>query len=210
MVCLRLAYTIYFRVMPAKEEQQERRWTKLKFLCLVSSTLLRVSGTYRVPLALEQLRDVVCKLLHFSASFFWELLLYLMYRWPFEPAPTLTKKYFLIHNNDYTYDNTYTEVWRFAVIQSINWTCARWTFTMGSMTLVKTLPPVLGGYCDISYDFSAFWLTWNDVYAYDVKVPYWWFSIVFCQISFTCSSYRGVLYETVLVISQHYTVAVVG
>ena len=34
-------------------KQKERRWTKLKFSCLVFSALLKVSGTYRVDLALE-------------------------------------------------------------------------------------------------------------------------------------------------------------
>ena len=34
----------------------------------------------------------------------------------------------IIHSNDYTYDYTYIEVWRFAVIHSKNWTPARWVF----------------------------------------------------------------------------------
>ena len=36
-----------------EERTKERRWTKLKFLRLVFSTLLRVSGTYIVDLSLE-------------------------------------------------------------------------------------------------------------------------------------------------------------
>ena len=57
--------------MPGKgRKKKERRPTKSKFLCLVISTLLKVSGTNRIDLALEQQREVVRKLLNCSAAFF--------------------------------------------------------------------------------------------------------------------------------------------
>ena len=55
-------HSIVFQLCLMKQKERERRWTKLKFLCLVFSTLLNDSRTFRVDLALEQLRDVVCKL----------------------------------------------------------------------------------------------------------------------------------------------------
>ena len=42
--------------------KEERRRTKSKFSCLVFSTLLNVSGVFRVDLAIEEQSDVVCKL----------------------------------------------------------------------------------------------------------------------------------------------------
>ena len=36
-----------------EEEEEERRRTKSKFSCLVFSTLLNVSGVFRVDLAIE-------------------------------------------------------------------------------------------------------------------------------------------------------------
>ena len=53
-------HSIVFQLCLMK--RKERRWTKLKFLRLVFLTLLKVSGTYKVDLTLEQLRDVVYKL----------------------------------------------------------------------------------------------------------------------------------------------------
>ena len=80
--------------MPGEEETKKKeRRMKSKFLCLVFWTLLKDSGTNTVDLALQQ-REVVCKLLNSSASFFWELFLYLMYSGHVEPSQSLTKKYY--------------------------------------------------------------------------------------------------------------------
>ena len=45
-----------------KEEEEERRWTKSNFSSLVFSTLLNVSGVFRVDLAIEWQSDVVCRI----------------------------------------------------------------------------------------------------------------------------------------------------
>ena len=63
--------------------KKRKRKNKIEILCLVLFNLLKVSGTFRVDLALEQQREVSCKLLSSSVSFFQELPLYLMCRWPF-------------------------------------------------------------------------------------------------------------------------------
>ena len=61
-----------------EEEEKNKTDEKLKCLCLVLSSLIAFSRNNRVDLALELQRDVVCK--HSSGLFFWELLVYLMYR----------------------------------------------------------------------------------------------------------------------------------
>ena len=78
-------HRILFELCLAREKQRRRkRWTKLKFLCLVFLTLLNVSGTNRV--------DSLC----FVFFFFWELLqTYALCRsGHFEPARPLTNKYY--------------------------------------------------------------------------------------------------------------------
>ena len=68
-------------------KKKERRWRKSKFLCLVFSTLLKLSGTFGVDLALELLKKEGCKLFALLCFFFWEMLLYLMYSRPFWTCP---------------------------------------------------------------------------------------------------------------------------
>ena len=87
-ICIRrILFELY--LTKNKERKKERRkedkkkMNKIKISCLVFLTLLRVSGTYEVDIALEYLNHVVSKVLHYSALFFQELFLYLMYRQPF-------------------------------------------------------------------------------------------------------------------------------
>ena len=48
-------------MMEKKNRNQKKN--KIGNSCLVSSTLINVSGTYRVDLAIEEQRDIVCKYL---------------------------------------------------------------------------------------------------------------------------------------------------
>ena len=66
-----------------KKKIVERRGTKSKFSCLVFSTLLKVSRVFRVDLFMQSKDMYSVSFFHYSASVFAELLLYLMYRWPF-------------------------------------------------------------------------------------------------------------------------------
>ena len=59
-----------------EERKKQTRWTKLEFSHLVLLILIKVSGTYRVNLTNRIAKEVFCKLLHSSASLFWELLLH--------------------------------------------------------------------------------------------------------------------------------------
>ena len=62
---------------------------------MLFSNLIKVSGTYTVDLAIEWPRVVVYNHFAFVCLVFIELLLYLMYRQRhFEPAQSLTKKYY--------------------------------------------------------------------------------------------------------------------
>ena len=51
-------------VTEERKNEDERNWTKWTFSRLVFSALLNVSGTYRVDLAIEEPREVVCR--HFT------------------------------------------------------------------------------------------------------------------------------------------------
>ena len=79
-----------------KSTNKERKeMNKIKISYFVFLNLINVSGTNRVDLALEQQRDVVSKLLHSSALFSWSCSYTLCTDGHFEPAPSLTKKYYL-------------------------------------------------------------------------------------------------------------------
>ena len=54
-----------------EEEEDEQNWS---FYVLVLLTLLKVSGTYRVDLAIEQ--QIVCKLFELLCFIFWEFVPY--------------------------------------------------------------------------------------------------------------------------------------
>ena len=104
LACLIFANTVYFlsyawrrRKKKQKEERkkEERRLTKSKFWSLVFSTLLKVSSTFRVDLALEYQRDVACKLFALLCWFLFGNCPYTICTGGhFQPASSLTNKYY--------------------------------------------------------------------------------------------------------------------
>ena len=61
--------------MPGEEERKRgrKRMSKIEIFMFGFSTLLRVSATFRVDLALEWLWDIVCKLFNLLCFVFWKL-----------------------------------------------------------------------------------------------------------------------------------------
>ena len=67
LVCIVFAYTAYFSrsalARTGKEEEKKKKWNKMEkkveYSGLVFSSLLKVSGTYKVNLAIEQQKNLV-------------------------------------------------------------------------------------------------------------------------------------------------------
>ena len=73
---------ILFELFMWKKKERKKR-NKMEIFKFGFSNLLKVSGTFGADIALEYQREVVVSFLSSSAWFFWELFLYLMYRWTF-------------------------------------------------------------------------------------------------------------------------------
>ena len=82
--------------------EEERRWTKAKFSCLVFSILLKVSGAARVDLVI----------VNFSRSFSYTLCT----GGHFEPAQSLTKKYY---RTSWYISFVLVEYWSYYIM--VNW-----------------------------------------------------------------------------------------